>query len=85
VQNFVRLLESWNGTTLNYSGSLVSLYFSYYGTGVYKCCNSVFSPPTHNYTFDADFQSLAAEPPGTPQFEDVVNVGFRQDFSNIGH
>jgi hypothetical protein len=85
VHNFLRFLESWKNQTVNYRGSMVSLFYSYYGTGVFKCCTSVYKPPTRGYSFDTDFQNLAEEPPGTPRFEDVVNVGFRQDFTNTGH
>ena len=80
VQNFLRLLESWNGRTLGYRGSLVSLYYSQYATGVFKCCTSVYQAPVRNFSFDTDFQTFALLPPGTPNFEDVVNVGFRQIF-----
>src|SRR5439155_21521741 len=80
VQNFLRLLESWNGRTLGYRGSLVSLYYSQYATGVFKCCQSVYQAPNRNFSFDTDFQNFALLPPGTPNFEDVVNVGFRQIF-----
>jgi hypothetical protein len=36
VHNFLRYLEDWSGQTLNYKGSLVSLYYSTYLTGVFK-------------------------------------------------
>ncbi len=80
VHNFLRYLENW-GTTLNYKGSLVSLYFSTYNTGFYKCCTTVYSPPTRNYSFDLDFTSPGGLPPGTPLFKDVESLGFRQLFT----
>ncbi|HEY6305251.1 MAG TPA: hypothetical protein VI488_02180 [Candidatus Angelobacter sp.] len=82
VHNFLRFLENWGGRTLNYQGSMVSLYYSAYATGIFKCCATVYSPPTRAYAFDIDFQQLDHLPPGTPRFQDVVNLGFRQDFSN---
>jgi PilX N-terminal len=82
VHNFLRYLENWGGQTLNYSGSMVSLYYSAYATGIFKCCTTVYSPPTRKYAFDVEFQQLDHLPPGTPRFEDVVNLGFRQDFTN---
>jgi len=82
MHNFLRYLESW-GNTLSYEGSMVSLYYSAYATGVFKCCTTVYSPPNRNYNFDQDFTDLSKIPPGTPRFEDVVNVGFRQDFTNV--
>ncbi|MCH7804969.1 MAG: hypothetical protein IH937_12930, partial [Acidobacteria bacterium] len=78
THNFLRYLEHWGGQTFNYRGSLVSLYYSEYATGLYKCCNTVYSPPTRAYAFDTDFLELAKLPPGTPRFRDVVNLGFRQ-------
>ena len=78
VHNFLRYLENWGGQTLNYRGSMASLYYSQYGTGVFKCCGTVYSPPNRNYAFDTDFLQLSKMPPGTPKFRDVVNVGFQQ-------
>jgi hypothetical protein len=81
VHNFLRYLENWgNGSTLNYRGSMVSLFYSQYATGVFKCCGTVYSPPTRNYAFDTDFLDLSKLPPGTPRFRDIVNVGFQQVF-----
>ncbi len=84
IHNFLRFLEDWNtpNSTLNYGGSLVSLYYSTYDTGVFKCCTySVYSPPTRNYIFDVDFTNPAGLPPGTPMFRDVESLSYRQLFS----
>jgi hypothetical protein len=78
VHNFLRYLENWGGQTLNYEGSMVSLFYSQYATGVFKCCGTVYSPPTRAYAFDTDFLDMSKLPPGTPKFRDVVNVGFQQ-------
>ena len=83
THNFLRYLERWRdagGTrqTFDYLGSLVSLYYSEYAVGIYKCCNTVYSPPTRAYAFDTDFLELDKLPPGTPRFRDVVNLGMRQ-------
>ena len=80
VHNFLRYLENW-GNTLSYKGSLVSLYYSTYNTGVFKCCTTVYSPPTRNYSFDSDFTTPAGLPPGTPMFRDVNSLGYRQLFT----
>ncbi len=81
VHNFLRFLEDWGGITANYKGSLVSLYFSTYNTGFYKCCNVVYDAPTRNYFFDLDFTSPGGLPPGTPLFRDVESLGYRQMFT----
>ena len=80
VHNFLRFLENWGGQTANYMGSMVSLYYDQYATGSFKCCGTVYDPPTRNYQFDLDFQDPNKMPPGTPMFEDLVNVGFQQVF-----
>ena len=81
VGNFLRLLEDWNtpNPTLHYGGSLVSLYYATYSTGIFKCCTySVYQPPDRDYLFDADFALPEGLPPGTPMFKDVESLGFRQ-------
>jgi hypothetical protein len=81
AHNFLRYLEDWSGQSLNYKGSLVSLYYSTYLTGVFKCCTTVYSPPVRNYSFDADFALPGGLPPGTPLFRDVDTLGYRQVFA----
>jgi hypothetical protein len=80
VHNFLRYIEQWPGN-LNYDGSLVSLFYSQYATGVFKCCTTVYSPPNRKYQFDTLFLNPNNLPPGTPQFQDVNNVSYRQDFT----
>jgi hypothetical protein len=78
THNFLRYLETWGGQTSNYLGSLVSLYFARQGFGTYKCCDTVYSPPQRNYTFDTEFLVPSQLPPGTPRFRDINNLSFRQ-------
>ncbi|HST12190.1 MAG TPA: hypothetical protein VLL05_17585, partial [Terriglobales bacterium] len=80
MHNFLRYLESWGGT-LNYEGSLVSLYSSQYATGVFKCCTIVYSPPTRAYQFDQLFLQPQNLPPATPMFRDVDNLSYHQNFT----
>jgi Tfp pilus assembly protein PilX len=84
VHNFLRFLEDWGGTTgtlqqLYYKGSIVSLYWSYYATGPFKCCNLVYNPPDRQYTFDDLFSLPQNLPPGTPMFRNVDNLTYRQN------
>jgi len=85
VHNFLRYLENWGGT-LNYKGSIANLFYSTYATGIYKCCNIVYSPPTRNYIFDNNFTTFQGLPPGTPTFRDIDNLSYRQSFTacNVG-
>ena len=78
VHNFLRYLEDWNGQTLNYRGSIVSLWISRQAIGTYKCCTNVYGPPTRAYTFDTNFLLPSLLPPGTPMFRDVNTLTFRQ-------
>ncbi len=80
VHNFLRFLESWGGNNIYYRGSMASMYYSMYATGVFKCCTAVYGAPNRNYAFDLDFQDLANMPPGTPTVTDVENLGFQQVF-----
>jgi type II secretory pathway pseudopilin PulG len=81
IHNFLRLLENWGGVGLFYRGSLVSLYYSQYNTGVFKCCTEVYGAPTRNFSFDTDFQNPNNLPPGTPMLQDINNLSERQDFT----
>jgi hypothetical protein len=47
--------------------------------GTYKCCTTVYGPPTRNYAFDVDFLTPALLPPNTPVFRDMNAVGFSQE------
>jgi type II secretory pathway pseudopilin PulG len=81
VHNFLRYIEGWGGAGgLYYRGSLVSLYYSQYATGVFKCCNLVYGPPPRYYYFDSAFLDPTKLPPGTPMLQDVVNLTYWQDF-----
>lgn len=79
THNFLRYIENWSGSTLNYTGSIVSLYFSRQATGTFKCCTTVYSPPTRSYSFDTDFLVPSQLPPGTPRFRDINNLSFTQN------
>ena len=78
IHNFLRYLENWGGQTIYYQGSLVSLYYNRQATGLYKCCNTVYSPPTRGYNFDVEFLQPTLLPPRTPLFRDVNTTGFTQ-------
>jgi Tfp pilus assembly protein PilX len=82
VHNFLRFLEDWTGDDAYYKGSMVSLFYSTYSTGTFKCCNSsVYRPPQRHFYFDPLFSDYSKLPPGTPSFRDVNNLSYRQDFT----
>jgi hypothetical protein len=76
IHNFLRFLEDWGGKTLNYRGSIISLFYNRQAVGLYKCCTNVYSPPTRGYNFDVEFLTPALLPPRTPMFRDVNITGF---------
>jgi hypothetical protein len=78
AHNFLRYLEDWGGQTLYYKGSIVSIFFNHQATGVYKCCNTVYSPPTRGYNFDTNFLTPSLLPPLTPMLRDINTIGFTQ-------
>jgi type II secretory pathway pseudopilin PulG len=84
IHNFLRYIESWSGDTLNYKGSLVSMYYSTYATGTFKCCTSVYQPPARNYIFDPLFSQPQNLPPGTPMFRDIDNLSYTQTLTPRG-
>jgi hypothetical protein len=81
MHNFLRYLENRGGTNVYYAGSLISMFYSQYATGIFKCCNSVYGAPTRNYFFDTQFLNPNNLPPGTPMFQDVVSLSYHQNFT----
>jgi Tfp pilus assembly protein PilX len=94
AHNFLRMLEGdtvINGfgtaasTTVNYRGSLATLFYSRQGLGTFKCCSGtaqdgiVYSVPIRNFFFDTDFTDPSKLPPNTPMFRDMNAVGFSQE------
>jgi len=76
VHNFLRYIEDWGNQSLYYKGSIVQLYYSRQANGTYKCCTTVYSPPSRGYNFDTDFLDPIKLPPRTPLFRDVNTTGW---------
>ena len=83
MHNFLRYVENRgaNSATVNYSGSLISMYYSQYATGNFKCCNVVYGAPQRNYFFDTQFLNPNNLPPGTPMFQDVVSLSYHEGYT----
>jgi hypothetical protein len=77
VHNFMRFIEKWNGT-LNYEGSIVSMYYSRQATGLFNSGTNNYGAPVRGYLFDVNFLNPALLPPRTPMFRDVNTTGFTQ-------
>jgi hypothetical protein len=78
IHNFLRYLENWGGQTLYYEGSLVNMYYNHEAVGIFKCCNTVYSPPTRGYNFDTNFLTPSLLPPLTPMLRTINTIGFTQ-------
>ncbi|MGB9068817.1 MAG: hypothetical protein WCC21_09610 [Candidatus Acidiferrales bacterium] len=79
LHNFLRYLENWGGT-VHYRGSLVSFYYNAQAIGPYKCCTTVYSAPTRDYTYDESFTNGPQWlPPRTPTLKSINTVGFTQE------
>lgn len=78
VHNFKRFLERWTGQRLDYAGSLINLFNSRNNAGAFKCCNTVYDPPTRNWVFDATFLDPTRLPPGAPFFQYIQTTGFER-------
>ena len=81
VHNFLRYIENLGNIKLNYRGSMVSMYYSEYATGIFKCCSLVYGPPDRNYSFDKDFLIPTNLPPGTPMLQDIDTLSYWQNFN----
>ena len=83
MHNFLRYLENRGAgsATVNYAGSMISMYYSQYNTGIFKCCSQVYGAPKRNYFFDTLFLNPANLPPGTPMFQDVVSLSYHESFT----
>ncbi len=78
IHNFLRFLETWNGKRLNYTGSLINLFNSFNNNGRWKCCTTVYSPPTRDWTFDDSFKDPNRLPPGSPFVYSLTLTGFQR-------
>jgi Tfp pilus assembly protein PilX len=86
MHNFLRYLENLGSQSLYYNGSLVSMYYAEYNTGIYKDGggpngSGVYSPPPRKYYFDVLFLNPNNLPPATPEFQDIDNLSYHQNFT----
>lgn len=79
VHNFLRYLENWGGQKLSYCGSIIDGWDSYQANGTFKCCATVYSPPTRDYTFNTAFQNVDRLPPATPNLQYILFTNFREN------
>ena len=78
LNNLIRFSESWSGYRLNYSGSMINLFNSYNNNGRFKCCTTVYSAPTRDWTFEDSYSDVRRLPPATPFVYYISFTGFER-------
>jgi hypothetical protein len=63
VENFPRFLENWSGVYFTYYGSMVELFTSMQGTGVWKTTGNYYNAPHRQWYFNVNYYQTP--PPGT--------------------
>ena len=88
LNNYMRMLERWNGIYFNYSGSFVSLgdpleYSGEYVIGTNRTVNnkSYYSIPSRNFNFDEKFRNFTGLPPLTPRAVNLQQEVFKRTFN----
>lgn len=80
LENYPRLHENWDGRTLTYQGSLVSLDRPRRVNGAWRHGNPVYTAPNRNWRYDTRFNNVNTLPPLTPQFVYLRQELFVRDF-----
>jgi len=79
VENVMRFLERWSGDTFTYLGSIIDLWNSELATGAWIYGNPIYTAPSRNWAFDADFLDPANLPPGTPNVYTIRVIGWERE------
>jgi len=75
VENFLRMLESWNASgDLWYNGSIVVMFPSQYATNFWQQTGNYYDAPTRHWAFDTNFMQQVRLPPLTPQSKGVIRA-----------
>lgn len=77
VENFLRLLENWSGSSLYYNGSIVVLFYSQYATNAWRQTGHYYTAATRHWAFDLNYQQAAKLPPLTPQIKAMIRGNWR--------
>ncbi|MGH7942711.1 MAG: hypothetical protein ACREE6_12760, partial [Limisphaerales bacterium] len=72
IENFLRLLEDWNGKTLTYNGSIMVMFASKYATNYWQLPEAYYYFPNRQWAFDTNFLIQSDLPPLTPNFRTVI-------------
>jgi len=80
LENFPRFHEDWNGATLTYRGSFVSLNAPQHVDGPWIYGNPYYEAPNRDWDYDTDFDDAANLPPLTPRFTYIRQELHRRRF-----
>ncbi len=80
LENYPRLHEQWNGKTLTYKGSFVSLDTPKHVNGSWVYGNPQYNAPTRVWDYDTDFNDGDNLPPMSPRFVYLRQELFSQSF-----
>jgi Tfp pilus assembly protein PilX len=76
LENLPRFLETWNGKTFKYRGSMVDLWYSEQATGAWVYGSPQYEAPNRDWAFDLAFLDPNNLPPGVPQINAVLRVSW---------
>ncbi|MGI6681457.1 MAG: hypothetical protein ACOX3T_08285 [Bdellovibrionota bacterium] len=80
LENYPRLHEQWNGKTLTYNGSFVSLSTPKHVRGKWVYGNPYYTAPSRNWNYDTDFNDGNNLPPLSPRFVYLRQELFVREF-----
>ncbi len=89
LNNYMRMVENWNGQNFNYTGSFVSLGTPQEFSGVYIGGGanvaaapgaSYYSIPIRNFNYDTDFNAFDRLPPLTPKVIYLQQETFKRSY-----
>jgi hypothetical protein len=97
LNNYIRMLETWQNVPLTYKGSFISLGTPMEFSGTYLAGRnspsnltniadpstySYYYPPLRNFSFDTSFTSAIGLPPLTPKVVSLRQKVFKRDYDN---
>ncbi len=80
LENYPRFHENWNGDTLTYRGSFISLGNSLKVLGNWN--SQVYTPPGRDWNYDLAFNNVISLPPLTPRVVVLKQKVFKRDYDN---
>jgi hypothetical protein len=80
LENYPRFHERWDGRTLTYRGSFVSLNRPRHVNGRWVSNDRTYTPPVRNWSYDTRFNDPAQLPPLSPRFVALRQELFVREF-----